>query len=255
MHFLAGIRVTPGPRKRPSCLHVPTELAPSTRSRHGPSPFLRQHPQAAQRPLPSALLAPRQADRCRARPSPARPTRDVGWPPSSPTWSAAIWIDPDAGKIPFGEYADAVGRRAARTSADAGDLRGPAAPHRLVFAKVKLCDVHPVDVRTWHGRLAASGLHHNTVAKNYRLFRSIMTTAVDDGLHRAQPRAHQGRLSGTDDRAPAAQVGRHPSARRARSTPGSSAWCDGSGERPAVAPSSPAASRSNTSTSNAANCE
>ena len=36
-------------------------------------------------------------------------------------------------------------------------------------------------VRTWHGRLAASGLHHNTVAKIYRLFRSIMATAVDDG--------------------------------------------------------------------------
>jgi len=45
-----------------------------------------------------------------------------------------------------------------------------------VFANVHLCDVHPVDVRTWHGRLAASGLHHNTVAKIYRLFRSIMTT-------------------------------------------------------------------------------
>ena len=55
------------------------------------------------------------------------------------------------------------------------------------FAKVKLCDVHPVDVRTWHGRLAASGLHHNTVAKIYRLFRSIMTTAVDDGLIARNP--------------------------------------------------------------------
>jgi integrase len=42
-------------------------------------------------------------------------------------------------------------------------------------------------VRTWHGRLAASGLHHNTVAKIYRLFRSIMTTAVDDGLIARNP--------------------------------------------------------------------
>ena len=56
-----------------------------------------------------------------------------------------------------------------------------------MFAEVYLCDVHPVDVRTWHGRLAASGLHHNTVAKIYRLFRSIMTTAVDDGLIARNP--------------------------------------------------------------------
>ncbi len=56
-----------------------------------------------------------------------------------------------------------------------------------VFADVHLCDVHPVDVRTWHGRLSASGLHHNTVAKIYRLFRSIMTTAVDDGLIARNP--------------------------------------------------------------------
>ena len=48
-------------------------------------------------------------------------------------------------------------------------------------------DVHPVDVGTWHGRLSASGLHHNTVAKIYRLFRSIMTTAVDDGLITRNP--------------------------------------------------------------------
>lgn len=45
----------------------------------------------------------------------------------------------------------------------------------------------PVDVRTWDGRLAASGLHHNTVAKNYLRFRSIMTTAVDDGLIARNP--------------------------------------------------------------------
>ncbi len=35
--------------------------------------------------------------------------------------------------------------------------------------------------------MTASGLHHNTVANNYRLFRSIMTTAVDDGLIARNP--------------------------------------------------------------------
>ena len=97
------------------------------------------------------------------------------------------WIDPDAGRIPFGEYATRwVAERPVRPRTREiyeGQLR-----HIVgVFAKVKLCDVHPVDVRTWHGRLAASGLHHNTVAKIYRLFRSIMTTAVDDGLIARNP--------------------------------------------------------------------
>jgi hypothetical protein len=93
-----------------------------------------------------------------------------------------VWIDPNAGKIPFGEYATRwVAERPVRPRTREiyeGQLR-----HIVtVFDSVHLCDVHPVDVRTWHGRLSASGLHHNTVAKIYRLFRSIMTTAVDDGL-------------------------------------------------------------------------
>ena len=98
-----------------------------------------------------------------------------------------IWVDPDAGRIPFREYAERwVAERPVRPRMREiyeGQLR-----HIVpVFANVHLCDVHPVDVRTWHGRLAASGLHHNTVAKIYRLFRSIMATAVDDGLIARNP--------------------------------------------------------------------
>ncbi|MDH4074880.1 MAG: site-specific integrase [Acidimicrobiia bacterium] len=98
-----------------------------------------------------------------------------------------VWVDPDAGRIPFGKYATRwVAERPVRPRTREvyeGQLR-----HIVpVFANVHLCDVHPVDVRTWHGRLAASGLHHNTVAKIYRLFRSIMTTAVDDGLIARNP--------------------------------------------------------------------
>ncbi len=98
-----------------------------------------------------------------------------------------VWVDPDAGRIPFGKYATRwVAERPVRPRTREiyeGQLRHIV----LVFANVHLCDVHPVDVRTWHGRLAASGLHHNTVAKIYRLFRSIMTTAVDDGLIARNP--------------------------------------------------------------------
>ncbi|HSM67484.1 MAG TPA: tyrosine-type recombinase/integrase, partial [Ilumatobacteraceae bacterium] len=75
-----------------------------------------------------------------------------------------FWVDPDADRVPFGKYATRwVAERPVRPRTREiyeGQLR-----HIVpVFANVHLCDVHPVDVRTWHGRLAASGLHHNTVA-------------------------------------------------------------------------------------------
>ncbi len=102
-----------------------------------------------------------------------------------------VWIDPNAGKIPIGEYATRwVAERPVRPRTREiyeGQLRHIVA----VFADVNLCDVHPVAVRTWHGRLAASGLHHNTVAKIYRLFRSITTTAVGAASDAGAPR-HQG---------------------------------------------------------------
>ena len=55
------------------------------------------------------------------------------------------------------------------------------------FADVELRHITPSSVRTWHGRLSQTGLHPNTVAKVYRLFRTILDTAVDDGLIRANP--------------------------------------------------------------------
>jgi integrase len=55
------------------------------------------------------------------------------------------------------------------------------------FATVPLGKITPASVRAWHGALAKSGLHPNTVAKVYRLFRTMLDTAVDDGLIRTNP--------------------------------------------------------------------
>jgi integrase len=55
------------------------------------------------------------------------------------------------------------------------------------FKSAELGKITPTSVRTWHGRLARSDLHANTVAKIYRLFRTMMDTAVDDGLIRTNP--------------------------------------------------------------------
>ena len=91
------------------------------------------------------------------------------------------------------------------------------------FETVELRQITPSAVRRWHGRLAKSDLHANTVAKVYRLFRTMMDTAVDDGLLRMNPVHIKG-----------AAVERSSSARRStgttysasprRSIPGSSAW-------------------------------
>lgn len=55
------------------------------------------------------------------------------------------------------------------------------------FQSVELRKITPAIVRAWHGRLAQSDRHPNTVAKIYRLFRTMMDTAVDDGLIGSNP--------------------------------------------------------------------
>jgi len=55
------------------------------------------------------------------------------------------------------------------------------------FGSVKLNDITTRDVRSWRGTLLKSHLSENSVAKVYRLFRTIMSTAVEDGLIRANP--------------------------------------------------------------------
>jgi integrase len=52
---------------------------------------------------------------------------------------------------------------------------------------VSLCDIRPIDVRGWHRALSHGSLHQNTIAKIYRLFRTLMSTAVEDDLLRQNP--------------------------------------------------------------------
>ena len=52
---------------------------------------------------------------------------------------------------------------------------------------MSLRDIRPIDVRGWHGELSRGPLHQNTIAKIYRLFRTIMSTAVEDDLLRQNP--------------------------------------------------------------------
>ena len=55
------------------------------------------------------------------------------------------------------------------------------------FEKVQLREIDSVSVRAWYGRMHKADRSANTVAKVYRLLRTIMSTAVDDGLLRSNP--------------------------------------------------------------------
>lgn len=96
-------------------------------------------------------------------------------------------VDPSSGSARFGDYArEWMTTRSLRPRTHEtyeSQLR-----HILAkFERAELRSITPSSVRSWHGRLSHSGLSPNTTAKVYRLFRTIMSTAVDDGLLRTNP--------------------------------------------------------------------
>ncbi len=96
-------------------------------------------------------------------------------------------VDPSSGRETFGDYS--------RRWLEARDVRPRTRDtyesqlaHILEeFETVELRKITPAAVRAWHGRQAKSKKHSNTVAKIYRLFRTMMDTADDDGLLRVNP--------------------------------------------------------------------
>jgi integrase len=101
------------------------------------------------------------------------------------------WIDPVGGLTPFGEYAAAwieerPGLRPATLALYRYLLR-----HHLAtsagFQTRPIADITPAHVRRWHKSLTDSGTNSVTVAKAYRLFKAVMSTAVDDGIIRRNP--------------------------------------------------------------------
>ncbi len=96
-------------------------------------------------------------------------------------------VDPSSGRERFGDFA-ARWLEARDLRPRTRDTYASQLAHILAeFESVELRKITPSMVRAWHGRLAKSDLHANTVAKVYRLFRTMMDTAVDDGLIRMNP--------------------------------------------------------------------
>ncbi|MBV7697597.1 site-specific integrase [Streptomyces sp. TRM70350] len=98
------------------------------------------------------------------------------------------WRDPDAGKVPFGDYAAAWVRErplAPRTAElYASLLRLHLAP---TFGAMAVADITPAAVRTWRRARLDAGVGPSTVAKAYALLRTILGTAVEDELIRRNP--------------------------------------------------------------------
>ncbi len=96
-------------------------------------------------------------------------------------------VDPTAGRELFGVFAARwLEQRDLRPRTR--DTYASQLAHILAeFEAVELGKITPADTRAWHGRLTKTDLHSNTAAKVYRLFRTMMGTAVDDGLIRTNP--------------------------------------------------------------------
>lgn len=105
------------------------------------------------------------------------------------------WVDPGSGAVAFREYAwrwleERPGLRPRTVELYEGLLRLHIEP---TFGEVALNRITPAGVRSWHASLsAAAHPGPSTVAKAYRLLRSILATAVDDELIAKNPCALRG---------------------------------------------------------------
>ena len=97
------------------------------------------------------------------------------------------WIDPRAGKVTFGDYAQEWLERRPDLAVRTIDLyRYLLSNHILpTFGNSSLVAVSPSKIRGWHAGIAQN--HASTAAKAYRLLTTIMGTAVVDGLLLTSP--------------------------------------------------------------------
>ncbi|MFG2457999.1 tyrosine-type recombinase/integrase [Streptomyces sp. NPDC048523] len=98
------------------------------------------------------------------------------------------WRDPDAAKVPFEKYAVAwvAERPVGETTRELYGIlvRVHLAP---TFGRMTIADITPAAVRSWRRARLDAGVGPTTVAKAYALLRTIMGTAVEDGLIRRNP--------------------------------------------------------------------
>jgi len=99
------------------------------------------------------------------------------------------WIDPDAGRVRFGEYAgDWIEERPGLRPKTVQLYRFLLGRYLVpAFGRVAVADIREAQVRRWRKNLLDAGVTSVTAAKAYRLLRAVMNTAADDGLIRRNP--------------------------------------------------------------------
>ena len=99
------------------------------------------------------------------------------------------WIRPDAGRVPFGDYAVAwIDERPNLRPKTIRLYRYLLRSHlQPVFGALTVAEIKEAQVRRWRKSLLDGGVSKVTAAKAYRLLKAILNTAVDDGLIRRNP--------------------------------------------------------------------
>lgn len=91
------------------------------------------------------------------------------------------WLDPEAGSIPLGEYADRwVRERDLKTRTREEYARLLRLHIQPYLGDHALNAITPQHIRTWRADLLKAGVGRSTVAKSYRILHAIFATAVDD---------------------------------------------------------------------------
>jgi integrase len=102
---------------------------------------------------------------------------------------AGEWLDPDASRVTFGEYALTWVKERPNLRPKTLGLYGYLLRQHILptFGRRSIASIREPSVRAWRHALLESGASSVTVAKAYRLFKAILNTAVDDGLIRRNP--------------------------------------------------------------------
>lgn len=104
------------------------------------------------------------------------------------------WIDPEAGRIPFSGYALAwIDERPGLRPKTIQLYRYPLRAHlQEDFGSRTIASITEADIRRWRADLLSASVSAVTTAKAYRLLKSTLATAVEDGLIRRNPRRIKG---------------------------------------------------------------
>jgi integrase len=134
-------------------------------------------------------LGPDGADRPAPETFPAKTDAEVWLTLKEAEILRGEWINPDDGEIALGEYAtswiaERPNLRPKTVELYRYLLRRHLAP---TLGSRSIADITAAHVRRWRRKLLDDGVSSVTVAKAYRLLKTILNTAVDDGVIRRNP--------------------------------------------------------------------